>query len=680
MLKILDSQNLHWIAIGLMALFLLYNLFLMIRYIYLRRHPEAVYGRLSNSRMVKYWKVFETVTMALMLMPIVISLLLTPKVISPTDPAMGATEVSNLKPVEMIFDYPIDRSSLKASITPDLPGKWQTDSGIISGHGKVVFTPSQSPILDSRYTVSIDGIKNIWSYSSSKYLFSFQTLPLPSVHEISISEADEGVLPDQSIDFKIDHFPAQTVQIDFELAPALALAVENDNDTYRVKPMSGYQKGTNYSLKVFRTLLICDYSNGVTREAGEKTEIKSLNFKTVDAPSVKSTSPSGSGVLADTNISVEFKQDMEINSVESAFSISPQVAGVFSWDGKRKATFNPNDNLAKNTGYKVIISKSASTAGGEALQEDVNFSFTTIGYVMVSKFVPANGASGIATNTAVTVSFNQAIDHVSAQSKFVISPTIAGTFSWSGDSMTFQHGDFASNTKYTVSVESGVKTVNGLDSKDQFGTVFTTKIPSTSLNVPSYKQAHMYSCMATAARNALAFKGVNLSEATILSSIGYDSTSWSGTWAEGGAVWGDPDAGIVGSVDGKADNIGWGYGSHWGPVANAINSFGRTAEVKNGWDVSGIASEIAAGNPVIVWWVNGVWPAYVVNWKTSGGKSVRGVNSLHVQTVKAFTGTVDNPLSFTVTDSGYGYPNQTFDVGTFKAKWSWFSNTAIIVK
>ena len=680
MAKLLASQNLHWIIIGLAALFLIYNLFLLFRFIYLRRHPDAGISRWFSGQLYTRWKIIETVLILLVFIPIAVNFILLPKVISPTDPAMGTTEVSDSRPIEVVFDRPINKGAIQFEVTPNLPGAWQIDRGVINGRGRAIFTPAESPLLESRYTVSISGIKNIWGNTSNKYLFSFQTLPLPGVKEISIADGDEGVSPNQTIDFTLDHFPDKSVQIDFESSPALELIATKEGDIYHVKSKDDYQKGINYNLKVYRTPLVYNYAKGTSTPVGEKTEIKSLNFKIIEAPSVKSTSPSGSGVLTDTNISIEYKQDMDRKSVESYFVIYPGIQGVFSWEGSRKVIFKPDQNLAKNTTYQVTVSKSAMTAGGETLTEDATFSFTTIGYVTVSKFVPANGASGVATNASISIGYNQAVDHGSAESKFGIAPSVTGSFSWSDNTMIFSHGELSSNTKYTVTIGSGVKSIAGLDSKDIFSASFTTKIPTTTINVPSYRQAHMYSCMATAARNALAFKGVSVTESAVLSRIGYDTTAWSGTWAEGGAVWGDPEAGIVGNVDGKANNIGWGYGSHWTPVANAINSLGRTAEIKSGWSVTGIAAEIAAGNPVIVWWVNGVWPAYEVNWKTPGGKSIRGVNSMHVQVVKGFTGTVDNPLSFTVTDSGYGYPSQTFDVGTFKAKWSWFGNVAVVVR
>ncbi|NTU70084.1 hypothetical protein HGB13_04715, partial [bacterium] len=292
---------------------------------------------------------------------------------------------------------------------------------------------------------------------------------------------------------------------------------------------------------------------------------------------------------------------------------------------------------------------------------------------------PGNGAKNASISAGVSIAFNQEVDHASAESKFSLSPAIQGSFSWKGNTLYFNHSNFAYSTGYSIVVSSGVKSINGLDSNQNFSSNFTTQAQTVTLNVPSYRQTHMYSCMASASRQALAYRGVNVSEDTILSKIGYDSTPFQGTWKDPNAIWGNPYSGVVGNVDGKSGGVNWGYGAYWTPTSQAISNW-RANEIKSGWSVQGIAQEIANGNPVIIWWVNGVWPAYEVYWKTSGGQSIRGVNSLHVQVVKGFTGTVDNPTSFIVNDSGYGYPSRTFDVNTFKAKWSWFGNTAIVVR
>lgn len=630
-------------------------------------------------KVLRFWYLFELSFVFLICLSLLLLFWPPPKVISPSDPSLGITAVSRQNPVLVKFDHPVDKKALNYEIQPPLKGEWKVENNLFSRRITLQFSPAETPIADTRYTVSVSGIKNYLNPKVSDYLFSFQTPPLPMVQEVSVKDGDEGVLPSQEIIVSLDSLPDDNSLFYFEMSPSTVLEASKDGARYSIKAKDGFQKSLSYAFKIYRTPCIYNLISGEKISEGEKTEIWSSAFRTIDAPGIATYSPTGSGVLTDSPIVIEFRQDMDRQSAETAFSIDPKVSGTFSWSD-RVLTFKPASSLAKNTQYSVIVAKTAKAADQSGFSEDISFQFTTIGYVSVSKFTPANGASAVDKGTAISVTFNQAVDHASAESKFSISPSIAGTFSWSGDTLTFNHNDFDYGTSYTVKIEAPVKSVNGLDSKDQFSATFTTQQQNILLKVPSYKQAHMYSCMITAARNALAYRGINVSEANIIAQVGYDTTAWSGTWSEGGAVWGDPDSGIVGDLDGKANNIGWGYGSHWTPIARAISSLGRATEVKSGWTVSGLAQEIADGNPVIIWWVNGVWPSYEVNWKTPGGKNVRAVNGMHVVVVKGFTGTIADPTAFSVTDSGYGYPGKTYDVGTFKAKWNWFGNTGVIVR
>lgn len=601
----------------------------------------------------------------------------TPKVIFPTEPALGITEITDEKPITIKFDRPIDTKILKYQVTPELDGSWDftSSSNIVSDSLK--FTPKETPKAEERYTVSLTNIKSILGSKKENYLFSFQTAPAPKIISVAPGSGDIGILPNQEITVVTDYPHESSAEFGFETTPPLDLAIRKDELRYIVKPKDGFRKGTDYNLKISRTLVSQNYKTGEKKALSEKEEIWNGGFRTIDAPGVKSYSPTGAGVLADTSIKIEFRQDMEPSSTQAGFSINPKAEGSFSWEGTRVLNFKPKEDLAKNTKYTISVSKQAKAADSSPFEEEFVFNFTTIGYVTASLSPAGSGVSN--GGGRITVSFNQAVDHASAQSKFSISPNIAGSFSWSGNAMYFNYSGLSYSTTYSANIASGVKSVYGIDSVQAFGTSFMTKAQSVTLNVPSYRQSHMYSCMASAARQALAYRGVYVSEDTLLSQMGYDYTPFSGTWGDPNAIWGDPDNGVTGNINGASGGVSWGYGAHAGPTARAISNY-RGAEVRSGWTVQGIAQEIASGNPVIVYWVNGVWPSYVVNWKTPSGKVIRGVNGMHVQVVKGFTGTVDNPTSFIVNDSGYGYPSRTFDVGTFKSKWSWYGNTGIIVR
>lgn len=601
-----------------------------------------------------------------------------PKITNPSEPALGITQVSDKNPLLIEFNRPVDKQSLKHEITPKLEGDWVFNGEKLDIAETLIFIPKESPKLETRYTVSLNDIKNIFGTKKENYLFSFQTPPAPKVQSVNPENETNGILPNQQIEIIFDYPHENSAEFSFELNPPIPLEVKKDSDIkYILIPKEEYRKSTTYNLKIYRKLVSFNYEKNETISTEEKEEIWTSTFTSIESLGVKSYSPNTSGVLIDTSIKIEFKQDMDKFSTEEAFSLNPNIEGSFSWEHNRILTYKPNSNLSKNTKYEVTIAKSAKAVNGVSLDEDFKFNFTTIGYVTAS-FSPGNGAKNVDTNTKIYTYFNQSVDHASAQNNFNISPAIQGSFSWSGNTMIFSHSSFPFSQTYAVRIETGVKAIHGLDSAQAFGSTFTTKPQTIILNIPSYRQSHNYSCYAAASRMALAYKGVNVSENTILSLIGYDNSPFSGTWRDPNSIWGNPYAGIVGNVDGKSGGVNWGYGAYWGPTSNAIKNYRSTA-IKSGWSVQGIAQEIANGNPVIVWWVNGVWPAYEVYWKTPGGQSIRGVNSLHVQAVKGFTGTVENPTSFIVNDSGYGYPSKTFDVGTFKAKWSWFGNTAVVV-
>lgn len=595
-----------------------------------------------------------------------------PKVTFPTEAALGVSEITPDNPVEIKFDRPINKNNLNYEISPELEGTWEFSNQIAPT--KLYYKPKVSPRRGERYQISLTNIKSLIGNGDGGFLFSFQAPPLSKIQEISPKNGDQGVLPNQDIIFSLDHPAGDTLKIDYVLSPDIETELIQEEQKYIIRPKEGFKKSTGYQLTIWQTPMAYNFETKESKEAGTKKELAKQKFRIIEAPGIDSYMPKGSGVLTNSPVKITFKQDMDKEATQKAFSMSPKVDGDFSWEGNRVLRFGPK-SLAKNTKYTVTVSKDTKASDGSPFEETFNFDFTTIGYVTASIY-PANGSGGVALGTSVKITFNQTVDHASAQSKFSLSNVSGGSFSWSGNTMIYSHKNFSYSTTYTASVASGVKSVNGLDSNKGYSSKFTTQAQSTMLSVPSYAQSYTYSCMLAAAKSALAYRGVHVSESTLYNKIAKDGTPFSGSWPSN-VHWGNPNNGFVGGLNGS-NPPGHGYGAHWGPVANMMSSY-RSVQVKSGWNVQGIASEISAGNPVIIWWVNGVWPAYTINW-FAGSTKVYAVNSMHVVVVKGFTGTVDNPTSFSVTDSGYGYPGGTYSTSAFKAKWAWFNNTGIIVR
>jgi glycosidase len=85
-------------------------------------------------------------------------------------------------------------------------------------------------------------------------------------------------------------------------------------------------------------------------------------------PLVEVVSPAhgSANVSRSAGIKLTFDQTMDRPSVESAFSMTPPVAGSFSWsEDSTEVTFNPSETLQPNTKYRVILKESACDRSGQ---------------------------------------------------------------------------------------------------------------------------------------------------------------------------------------------------------------------------------------------------------------------------------------------------------------------------
>ncbi|MGQ0796673.1 MAG: OmpL47-type beta-barrel domain-containing protein, partial [Methanobacteriota archaeon] len=96
------------------------------------------------------------------------------------------------------------------------------------------------------------------------------------------------------------------------------------------------------------------------------------------APSVTTATPRGSNVNTTPAIVIAFTEPMDPASVETAFSITPDMDGAFTWSADfRTVTFTPDRALDASTTYVVFLDSGARDAAGNALSGAYTFSFTT---------------------------------------------------------------------------------------------------------------------------------------------------------------------------------------------------------------------------------------------------------------------------------------------------------------
>jgi hypothetical protein len=198
----------------------------------------------------------------------------------------------------------------------------------------------------------------------------------------------------------------------------------------------------------------------------------------VSAPSVISYTPGGSSVSIDSSVTVGFSEAMNQSSVQSAFSISPSVAGNFSWSGNT-LTFDPSSSLQFNTIYTVTVAAAAKDAGGTAMADAYSWQFTTVASTNALPTVLTRTPTGTAVSldSSIAIGFSEAMSQSSAQSAFSISPSVAGSFSWSGNTLTFDPtSSLQYNTVYTVTVTTAAKDSDGAGMAAKYTWQFTTEV------------------------------------------------------------------------------------------------------------------------------------------------------------------------------------------------------------
>ncbi len=594
----------------------------------------------------------------------------TPNVVK-TSPAAASNLTSPTQKIEVIFDRPVSRKALEKSIQPEVAGVWIFERNFYRTHlfRSVTFYPTQNLKPDTNYQITLSNIKTASGMPGShSYQFSFKTEPQPKVLKVEPNNDSTNVATSSPIKVILDNPNNDLSEFDFEVEPKtpFTLSLDKPKLEYNLKFGENLKQGTKYTLRVKTTDLSI---NPQTKEiiARGETKIEHLStFTTKPPPGIESATPTGTGVALISPITIKFSTQMNKKSVEDHFQIAPVVQGELIWRSNQILEFKPHA-LSYETSYKITISKGALGLDGGFLEEDSVFQFSTIGSVKVISVNPVDGWKGVTLTGPISVTFDQAVDRKSAEEKFSITPSTSGQFSWDQNTIIFTPSkNLAASTTYNLSLASGIKGLSGPASKSNLTYSFTTHDEVVKLAVPAFLQQHALSCELSALRMALAFRGVNVSEETLLTQVGVDNTPHQGN------IWGNPNQAFVGNVDGR--QMVNGYGVHWAPIARVAGTY-RGAKEFSGWSVKDLTEALAAGNPVVIWvYSSGGWPT---SWFTPSGENILALRDEHAVTAVGFVGNADNPTQLVVNDPLYGqvyWPRPLFD-----RKWGLLGRSGVVV-
>lgn len=193
----------------------------------------------------------------------------------------------------------------------------------------------------------------------------------------------------------------------------------------------------------------------------------------------------GEELALDDPITLFFDRDLDCATVETAFSITPQVDGDLTCDATR-LTFTPSNGFDSATTYTVTLDESLRGADGAQLLEPYTLMLATTGFLQVTQVLPDAGTQDVATDAVITVIFNRPVvplgsveDMANLPDPLTIIPEVPGVGEWLNTAIyTFTPDPaWAGGTMYEVVIDAGLEAVDGATLPSTYGWTFSTEMP-----------------------------------------------------------------------------------------------------------------------------------------------------------------------------------------------------------
>jgi ketosteroid isomerase-like protein len=220
-------------------------------------------------------------------------------------------------------------------------------------------------------------------------------------------------------------------------------------------------------------------------------------FTTTAPPMVISTVPVSGATTAslNTTISATFSRAMNPVTINTTtFTLTgpgaAPVAGIVTYAGTT-AMFMPVGALTTGTSYTATITTGAKDPTGAALVADFDWTFTAAVPPTVISTIPANGATGVAVNTAISATFSRVMDPatITAATFALTGPgatPVEGTVTYAGTTATFTPtAVLTTGALYMATLTNGAKDAAGTPLSTNFVWTFTTvAAPTVVSTVP----------------------------------------------------------------------------------------------------------------------------------------------------------------------------------------------------
>jgi uncharacterized protein YfaS (alpha-2-macroglobulin family) len=324
---------------------------------------------------------------------------------------------------------------------------------------------------------------------------------LPALGEEQPLDAPITLTFDQPMD-------KESVQAAFSISPAAPGEFSwPDERTLSYQPGGeGFGRGRSYTVTV---------SDRALSKAGLPLEQPvSFIFNTVSylEVAVVQPAPDSSNIALNALVTVLFNRPVvpltaisEQAALPQPLTFTPPLTGEGQWLNSSIYTFRPDKGFEPATTYKGRVAAGLSDTTGGILEVDYTWTFTTVLPAVVATF-PRNNDIYVNPSSTISVTFNQPMDHQSAQEKFSLREKggktgVVGEFSWHSKPVTMTgatragyHSEeeqvllsyvetmgftpqepLAHDTIYEIEVSKGAKSASGkVSTQKSYTSKFTT--------------------------------------------------------------------------------------------------------------------------------------------------------------------------------------------------------------
>ena len=229
-----------------------------------------------------------------------------------------------------------------------------------------------------------------------------------------------------------------SVEVAFTVEPAVRGKFDwPDERTLRFTPATAWERETQYRVSL---------ATSARSAAGLALETEyTFRFSTVGYLEVSQVQPADSSKEVDmrTAVTVMFNRPVvsltaisELAELPQPLTFEPAVEGSGEWLNTAIYLFRPAKGFAPATTYTARVKAGLTDTTGGVLAEDYTWSFTTKLPAVVTT-LPNDGDIFVGPSETITVTFNQPMDHSSAEASFSLTDpagkAVAGKFTWTAD-------------------------------------------------------------------------------------------------------------------------------------------------------------------------------------------------------------------------------------------------------